>query len=87
MENEIRVMDKTQSIVESIFKDTVTFSFLIFCIYISRGSTWWTFFTGSLFMLCFFTMVATFTKQRKKTFSTKAELLEWANSLEWPDKT
>jgi len=38
MKNEIKVIDKTESFTESLFKDIVTFSFLILCIWISQGS-------------------------------------------------
>jgi len=84
--DEIKVIDRTESVSESVFKDIVTFSFLIFCIWISQGSTWWTFFTGTITLLALWSRLASAFKQRVHTFKTKTELIEWANSLDWPDK-
>lgn len=84
--DEIKIIDKTESVLESVFKDIVTFSFLIFCIWISQGSKWWTFFTGTVVFLGLWSRFAIFLKQRTSTFKTKAELLEWANALDWPPK-
>ena len=84
--DEIKVIDKTESVSESVFKDIVTFSFLIFCIWISQGSTWWTFFTGTIIFLGLWARLAIALKKRTHTFKTKTELLEWANSLDWPEK-
>ena len=86
MSDVIKVIDKTESVLESVFKDVVSFSFLIFCIWLSQGSRWWTFVTGLLFLTALFIRCAVVLKQRSKIFKSKKELLEWANNLEWPEK-
>lgn len=86
MDDTIKIFDKTESVRESVFKSTVYFSFLIFCIWISQGSKWWTFVTGTLFLIAFFSRCAVVLKQRTKVFKSKEELLKWATELEWPKK-
>jgi len=86
MDKEVKIIDKTESVLESIFKDMVTFSFLIFCIWLSQDSKWWTFLTGTLFLAGFFIRAASVLKKGTTIFKSKKELLEWANSLEWPEK-
>ena len=43
--------ENKETVLASIVKDTFTFSFLLLCIYISKGSNWWTFLTGVMFLL------------------------------------
>ncbi len=86
MPDVIKVIDKTESVIESVFKDVITFSFLIFCIWVSQDSKWWTFFIGTIVFLGLWGRLAVVLKQRTSIFKTKAELLEWANSLDWPSK-
>lgn len=82
-QKEYAVIDRTESFLQSVFSDMVTFCFLAFCIYISIGSTWWTFLTGILFMIFGFGQVAYVMNLRKKKFTSKKDLIEWAESLEW----
>jgi len=82
----IKVIDKTESVLESVFKDIVSFSFLIFCIWLSQGSKWWTFVTGTLFLTAFFLRCAVMLKQRSNVFKSKEDLIKWATDLEWPTK-
>lgn len=39
-----------ENIMQSFFKDLVTFSMIAFCVYISQDNTWWTFVTGGMFI-------------------------------------
>ena len=75
------IFDKNESTVDSIFRDLVTFSFLIFCIYISQGSTWWTFLTGCMFLLFILARINIMFTDKYQQFKTKKELLEWVNKL------
>ena len=75
------IFDKNESTVDSIFRDLVTFSFLIFCIYISQGSTWWTFLTGCMFLLFTLARMNSMFTDKYQQFKTKKELLEWVNKL------
>ena len=83
MNKEYAVIDRTESVIESVFKDLVQLAILAFCVYISRESTWWTFIMGLLFMLNLFTWCAHGLKVRRCYFKTKKELFAWANSLDW----
>ena len=80
-EENIVVLDKRESVLESFYKDFVTFSLLAFCIYISQGSTWWTFLTGLMFLIFTFAKISIIMK-RHKVFKSKKELLDWANKLD-----
>ena len=80
-EEKIVVIDKRKSVLESFYKDFVTFSLLAFCIYISQGSTFWTFVTGLLFLLFTFAKISIIMK-RHNVFKSKKELLDWANKLD-----
>ena len=79
------VIDRTESFMQSLFADIVTFSLLAFCIWISLGSTWWTFLTGMMFLLFAFGKLSVVFGQRCKKFTTKQELIDWANGLDWED--
>lgn len=75
------VFDKREGLFENIMKNVVTFSFILLCIYVSRGSTWWTFATGCFFLLMLFGLFAR-AWDRNKKFHSKAELKEWVDALE-----
>lgn len=49
MKEEITLHLNTASLATRIAMTAMTFGLLILCIVISRGSTWWTLFTGLLF--------------------------------------
>lgn len=74
------VILKSESLVESIFKDVVTFSFLLLCIWFSnnQGGGWWTFFTCAMFILW---VAAAGARMTKTTIKTKAQAVSWANNL------
>lgn len=75
------LFDKTEGLLESWGKDLVTFGFLGLCIYVSRDSNWWTFFTGTMALLVIAGKIQAGVKRQKK-FHTKQELLDWAQKLE-----
>jgi len=82
-ENKIVVIDRTESFLESFCSDLATFSFLGFSIWLSQGSTWWTWFTGVMFLIFAFGKLSVQANTKTKYFKTKEELIEWANSLDW----
>jgi hypothetical protein len=76
---------KHETKMESAFsniKFIVMFSFLV---YISQGSTWWTFVSGSIFLIILFSRVAKYIKRDTITFKTKAELQKWVDGIEEND--
>ena len=70
-----------ESVMESIYKDLVTFSFLCFSIWLSQGSKWWTFVTGIMFLMFTFGKMAIAFK-RYNRFKTKDELRKLVDTLE-----
>lgn len=81
-DKKVVVFDKTESVAESVFKDTVTLTVVSFLVYISQGSTWWTFVCGSMFILFMITKVSR-SMRRQKVFKNKEELASWVDKLEW----
>lgn len=86
-EKHIIIFDKTESVMESIVKDTVGCSYLLLLIWVSHGSTWWTLFTGVLALLFFVTKFQKSCDERMKKFSSVKELKEWAAALPEKDET
>lgn len=78
-ETEYFVISEEESVLESIAKDTITFGFLLFCMWVSRGSRAWTVVCGLMFFtfLCGKLAVAFGTRTRR--FKTKEELAAWLN--------
>ena len=71
--------DKTESVLSSVFKDLFTAVMLAFCVYISQGSTWWTFVSG-LFFICFlFGKVAYIARDRQTKFESWADFKAWVD--------
>ena len=71
-----------ETVLASIVKDTFTFSFLLLCVYVSKGSAWWTFLTGTIFLLFLFTKMSRCIKEDRKDFHTKEEVRKWLDSIE-----
>jgi len=70
-----------ESLLKSIAKDCVTFGFLLLCIYVSVGSTWWTFLTGCLFLL-FFAAKITLASENARRFKSKQAAIEYLSKEE-----
>lgn len=67
-----------ESFALSFARDLVTFSWLILCIWISRESAWWTFFTAGM-TICFGGARAiAWAKEHSDQFETWEALIEWA---------
>ena len=77
---EVIVFNATQSMVESICSDIVTFAFLLLCMWFSysQGGGWWTFITVTMFLI---SLAAKLPSGRQLKISSKKEALEWAQSL------
>lgn len=85
MPNNVAVINRIQTFPEKVFMSFVTFTSLGFCIWLSEGSRWWTFLTGTMFLLVLFEKIAEVTKAKTKNFTTKKELVEWAETLDWKE--
>ena len=80
------IFDGRESFVDSLYRDIVTFSFLCFSIWLSQDSKWWTLVTGLMFMMFTLGKIGLILKRKQNRFKSKAELLEWVNSLEDDEK-
>ena len=73
-------MYSKRSRFQSVFEDLVSLSVLSFCVYIGRDSTFWTFITGSLFLL-FLVVGANATINRaQNNFDNKEDAIKYLNS-------
>lgn len=75
--------EKTETMVESISSDVVTFGFLLLCMWFSysHGGGWWTFFTCSMFLISLAVKIPGHGGARWVKLTTKKEAVEWAQSL------
>lgn len=71
------LLDKRESLGQSIVADIVTFGFLLLCIWASQGSTWWTFCTGVLFLFFGAAKVGMLISERQHKFKNVQELHDW----------
>jgi hypothetical protein len=77
------IMFKSETLMESVCSDIVTFGFLLLCMWFSysQGGGWWTFFTCSMFLVSLAWHIPGGGKSRIVKASSKKEALEWAESL------
>jgi len=75
------VFVKDETVAQSIYKDFVTGVMVAFCVYISQGSTWWTFVTGLMFLVFLFAKVKSLL-DKQNNFKSKEELQHWVEGLE-----
>ena len=66
-----------ESFLLSIARDSVTFGFLLLCIYVSQGSAWWTFFTGTFFIAFLGAKLISALKTNTTVFSSKSKAVEF----------
>lgn len=74
----IELIDGRRSLLSVWLSKLSSFAFLGICIYISRGSAWWTFFTATSFLLFLVIHVANFYETRWRKFNSLQELIDWA---------
>lgn len=80
---EVMIFEKTETMVESICSDIVTFGFLLLCMWFSysQGGGWWTFFTCSMFLILLAVKMPGRASSRWVKLSSKKEAIKWAESL------
>jgi len=71
------VMKTKENIFQSFFKDLVTFSMMAFCVYISQGSTWWTFITGGLFLIFALIKIGSIINKTTNVFDNAEEAIKY----------
>ena len=75
------VFDATESLLVNILRNLFTLSILAVCIYISRGSTWWTFVSGLMFIVGIFSWLFG-QLNRVLTFNSWDEFRAWVEQQE-----
>jgi hypothetical protein len=80
---QIVIIDRTESLVQSISSDVVTFGFLFLCMWYSysSGGGWWTFFTCCMFLLSLAVKLPGTASTQVVKIGSKKEAVEWAQSL------
>jgi len=79
-DSKVTIMIKPkENIIQSIFKDLITFGFMVFCIYISQGSTWWEFITGLMFFVFFIIKLGNVINKTTTTFNSKEDAINYLN--------
>ena len=71
------LLDKRQTLGESLVSDGVTFGLLLLCIWISQGSKWWTFWTALMFIAWLGAKGAAVYGSRQHKFKDIDELEAW----------
>ena len=71
------LLDKRQTIGESLVSDGWTFGLLLLCIWASHGFKWWTFFTSLMFLAFMWAKAAAVVGKRKHEFKEIEDLHAW----------
>ena len=80
-QKETVIFNQTESVLESWSKDAITLGVMVLCVWVSRDSAWWTFFTGCFALAFFFAKAASIWDTRRTVIKSKADALAWAESL------
>ena len=82
MKNEdIIIFNKTEGVFQSWAKDLVTALLVLLCVWVSRDSAWWTFFTGCFALLFSSAKLHNALQTRRIVLKNKAEAIAWAQQL------
>ena len=73
------LLDKRQTVAESLLSDGVTFALLLLCIFASQGSRWWTFFTALMFIAWLGGKGAAVLSTRQTKFKDLDDMQAWIN--------
>jgi hypothetical protein len=71
------LLDKRQTVGESLVSDGWTFGLLLLCIWASQGSKWWTFCTALMFLAFMLVKAAGIVGDRQHKFKSLDELEAW----------
>lgn len=73
------LLDKRQTVAESLVSDGMTFGLLLLCIWVSQGSKWWTFFTALMFIAWLGVKGAAVFSTRQTKFKDLEDMQAWIN--------
>lgn len=80
IKHSITIMDGRGSLLYRLFSYAVVLSILAFCIWLSKGSVFWTGLSGLLFIFFLFSLARSFVKDRTKNFTSFDEVIAWAEA-------
>lgn len=80
------VLHDKETMVQSIVSDLTTFGLLILCLFLTEDHGVWSFIAAVMFVVFIFGRLSTGMLARH-TFSTRAQFLRWAKTLEPNDKS
>ena len=80
--HEIRILRPKQQLLKSILSDVTTATVLVFMVYVSKGSTWWTLVTGIMFLSFMFAKIRIAFNQMDNTFKTTDEVRTWLDEID-----
>lgn len=72
---------KKRSLWHILMNHIMTLITMSFLLYLSKESTWWLFFCGSIAILFLFVVVGNALNKAKNIFKSKEDLIDWANNL------
>ena len=76
------IFDKRETLGTKFFRNIVFFVSFAFCVYISQDSKFWTFISGSIFLLVLFGAAKElFDKSTSPKFHKKEDIINYINNL------
>lgn len=80
IKHSITITDGRGSRIYQLFHYVVVLSIMAFCIWLSKGSVFWTGLSGLLFIFFLFALVASLVKSKTKTLTSFDEVIAWAEA-------
>jgi hypothetical protein len=71
-----------ETVAQAIVKYIVMTVAVVFCVYISGDSVFWTFITGGFFLFTVCAKLVRLTKDTKNTFNSKKDIQAWVDGLD-----
>lgn len=81
MDNKYHLTYESSSMTQRFFSFLFFYAFLGFLVWLSNGSTWWTFLFGTIALLAIAFRVKSTFDDAYHTFYTKVELIDFVNNL------
>lgn len=86
MKKEISIYLKPkESFLLSVSRDAMTYGFMLLCMYVGRDSNFWTFVTGSLFLIVTVGLFYSSYKENTTIFESKQKAIEYINRQKLED--
>lgn len=73
----ITLFDSRNSLLRQVTRSLVSFGSLGLCIWLSKGSAWWSLFTCALFLLFAWVQASLIVQRHRTVFASLDELAAW----------